>query len=462
MSAPTGLGLARVTIAAPGRRIDIALPEHLPLAELMPTLLHHLGEGMRDAEADTSGWNLCRTDGSRLLYQRSLAAQQVRDGEVLHLATREKDWPEPDYDDLVLAVAEGTRRLGPAWHGGLTRSAAVAGAAAGLLVGLVVLALSGPPWPGAALGALVVALVTLVTGTVLSRAAADAGAGAAIAAAGLPYAFVGGALLLAGTSGRAALGPAHLLAGAAVLLLASVIGFFGVADRLWLFVAGVVAALHAALAALLALTPLDAVGAAAGVVCVALLVMPLSALLSVRLARLPMPDLPQNAQELLADKPLPPREHVFATVARADEVFAGMLLGTAVTALAAQAYLVFGGPSARLLAAIVAVLLLIRSRSLTRPRHRAPLLVSGALGLSFGAAAIVLSQPQSVRPILVAAVLLPIALAVVAAGARYSRRRPSPQLARLVDALEFVLAIAVVPVALVVLGLFAYVRSLAG
>jgi type VII secretion integral membrane protein EccD len=462
MSAPTGLGLARVTIAAPGRRIDIALPEHLPLAELMPTLLHHLGEGMRDAEADTSGWNVCRADGSRLLYQRSLAAQQVRDGEVLHFATREKDWPEPDYDDLVLAVAEGTRRLGPAWHGGLTRAAAVAGASGGLLVGLVVLALSGPPWPGAALGALVVAVVTLVTGVVLSRAAADAGAGAAIAAAGLPYAFLGGALLLAGNAPPADLGPPHLLVGAALLLLASVIGFFGVADRLWLFVAGVVAALHAALAAVLALTPLDAAGAAAGVMCVALLVMPLSVLLSVRLSRLPMPDLPQNAQELLADRPLPAREQVFATVARADEIFAGLLLGTAVTALAAQAWLVTGGTAARLLAGIVAMLMLIRARSLTRPRHRAPLLVSGGLGLALGAAAVILAQPAPARPILVAAVLLPLALAVVAAGARYSRRRPTPQLARLVDALEFVLAVAVVPVAFVVLGLFSYVRGLAG
>ena len=37
-------GLARVTINAPQRRVDVALPEHVPLAELLPEVLRHAGE----------------------------------------------------------------------------------------------------------------------------------------------------------------------------------------------------------------------------------------------------------------------------------------------------------------------------------------------------------------------------------------------------------------------------------
>jgi hypothetical protein len=114
------------------------------------------------------------------------------------------------------------------------------------------------------------------------------------------------------------------------------------------------------------------------------------------------------------------------------------------------------------LAAIVAVLLLVRSRSLVRPRHRVPLLVSGGLGAVVVAAGVVLDQPVSVRPYLVFLGLLPLSLAVVGGGVRYARRRATPQLARLVDIVEFLLTAAVVPAVFVVLGLFEYVRGLAG
>ena len=44
------LGLARITISAPHRRVDVALPEHVALAELLPEVLRHAGEGLADDE----------------------------------------------------------------------------------------------------------------------------------------------------------------------------------------------------------------------------------------------------------------------------------------------------------------------------------------------------------------------------------------------------------------------------
>ncbi|HEY0696603.1 MAG TPA: EsaB/YukD family protein, partial [Micromonospora sp.] len=107
-------GLARVTISAPQRRVDVALPEQLPLAELLPEVLRHAGEGLADDGERHGGWVLRRTDGVSLSPAQALLAQGVRDGEVLHLVPARAQWPELEYDDVVEAIADGARRRGSA------------------------------------------------------------------------------------------------------------------------------------------------------------------------------------------------------------------------------------------------------------------------------------------------------------------------------------------------------------
>ena len=121
-------GLARVTISAPQRRVDVALPEHVPLAELLPEVLRHAGEGLADDGEQHGGWVLRRTDGAALATAQALLPQGVRDGEVLHLVPARAHWPELEYDDVVEAIADGARRRGAAWSPGATRAATLAGA----------------------------------------------------------------------------------------------------------------------------------------------------------------------------------------------------------------------------------------------------------------------------------------------------------------------------------------------
>ncbi len=66
-------GLARVTISAPQRRVDVALPEQTPLAELLPEVLRHAGEGLADDGEEHGGWVLRRADGAVLATARPLA-----------------------------------------------------------------------------------------------------------------------------------------------------------------------------------------------------------------------------------------------------------------------------------------------------------------------------------------------------------------------------------------------------
>src|SRR5262245_12745709 len=69
------LGLARVTVNTPHRRVDVALPEQIAIAELLPELLQHAGEGFADEGERHGGWVLRRADGTALSGEKSLHQQ---------------------------------------------------------------------------------------------------------------------------------------------------------------------------------------------------------------------------------------------------------------------------------------------------------------------------------------------------------------------------------------------------
>ncbi|MGY0231270.1 type VII secretion integral membrane protein EccD [Longispora urticae] len=455
----SGLGLARVTIATPRRRIDVALPEQSALTELLPRILAHAGEAIADDGEAHGGWILRRSDGTPLTAGRTLTANGVRDGEILHLLPRRADWPELDYDDVVDAIATGAKAYGPAWSGAATRRAGLVASGVALALGWFAVLASGPGWLGPGLFALGVGLVLVLTGTVLSRALSDGLAGAVLAAYGLPYGFLGGFLVLA--QGRE-LTAGDLLLGSSVLLVLAVAGYVGVADAPRIFAAGILTALLGLLGALLGLW-LGAAGSAALVASLLLAVTSAFPLLSMRLGKLPVPVVPANAAALDASVPLPPRVTVFAAVARADELLTGLLLGAAVVSAACAVVLVLkGGVAGLILAGVVSSAYLLRARLFPAVRHRLPLLGAGIAGLAVLGVGLLAAAPPLARLLVVAVVLLVVAGLVATAGLVYGRRTPSPYLGRTADILDVALVISVIPVACQVLGLYALVRGLAG
>ncbi len=149
---------------------------------LLPSVLPRAGESLADDGLEHGGWALRRTDGSTLDMARTLAAQGVRDGEILHLTPRYEQWPEVEYDDVVDAIAEGSRRYGLQWSGAATRATGLAAGVAILLGALVLVLRAGPPWSVPAVAALVVAVALLGAGVVVARVVPDAVAGALIGA----------------------------------------------------------------------------------------------------------------------------------------------------------------------------------------------------------------------------------------------------------------------------------------
>jgi type VII secretion integral membrane protein EccD len=461
MADSPGAGLAKVVIAAPKRRLDLALPEQIPLAMLLPSVLPRADEALADSGLEHGGWTLRRTDGSTLDLGRTLAAQNVRDGEILHLAPRYREWPELEYDDVAEAIASGARRYGVAWSSAATRVTGLVAGVGVLLGTLAMLLASGPGWAVPAAVALVVAACLLAAAIVVSRTLPDAMAGATMGAVSLVYAFVGGLAVLGGRDSLGRLGAPHLLLGSAVLLVFGLLGYLGVAAMVRLFVAGIVAGLLGILAGLVGLTALGAPATAAATVSALALLAPALPLLSIRLGKVPLPALPRTADDLLKQDPTPPAVSTYASVARADEILTGCMLAFTVVNVVCLWLISRGsGVAVPLLIAVVSLVCLLRARIFGTVRHRLPWLVTGLLGL----ATLLPALSRAALGVRLGAGLLMIlaAGATITAGLRYSRRGPSVYLSRIADIADILLVLATIPIACGVLGLYGMVRGLGG
>lgn len=458
MTSTMGTALAKVTINTSARAIDVALPEHVPVAELLPYILRHAGEGAADAGERHGGWALRRAGGERLDPAQTLGALRIRDGEILHLVPGQMDWPEIEYDDLVEAIASGARRYGRSWGKAATRTCGLAAGATILLAGTLTVLGFRPPWlvPGIVL--LVAAFVLLVLGTVLARAVPDAQAGAVFAGSGLPYAFLGGFLIAAPDNG---FGAPQWLSGSVVLAVFGILGFAGVAAYARVFIAAVIAGVLGAFGALLG-GSMPADGVAALVAATGIALLPGYPLLAIRLGRLPLPQLPQRPADLLEDEPAPPAAAVFAATARADEILSGLLLGLSATAVVCTLFLAtHGGGAQQIMLGLVAAALLLRSRVFPVPRQRVPLLVGGGLAVALLATwklpDVSGSNAGTGLFLLGTAV---VAGLVVTGGVLYSKKNPSPWLGRLSDILDVVAMLALIPFAAYLTGFFAYIQGL--
>jgi type VII secretion integral membrane protein EccD len=463
VTTPGGTSLARVTIAAPKRRMDVALPDTMLVAELLPHLLRHADDDLAEGSELHGGWVLRKATGAVLEPARNLAVQGVKDGELLHLTPRRDDWPELAYDDVVEVIARGARRAGRSWGGPATRRCGLAIGAAALVFGLGGALLAGPPWPPVGWLCLGAAAVLTVVGILLSRALADASAGAAVAAAALPYAFLGGTLLAAPGDVRLTdLGPAGLLLGSAALLVFAAAGYTGVAAVLRLFMAGIAAAVTGLLAALLSLAGVSTAGAAAVTLVVAIGLLPSYPIVASWLGRLPVPDLPSKPEDILADRPVPRRTDVFAAVARSSELLTGMLLSAAVTSAIAIAFLVTldGTPAGVFLSLAGVAALLLRARLFAMPQQRVPLLVGGLAGLATIGFAWALQERTTAAALTALAGTVAVAAIAVVAGLVYSRATPSPYVGRAADILDVLAIMALIPLACAVIGIFGAVRDM--
>lgn len=454
--------LCHVTIVAPRRRADLALPADIPLPHVLPGLLRAVGEAGGDA-ASSPGWVLQRLGGTPFDLGQTLAALGVLDGEVLYLRPREFTLPPALYDDVADVVATGVKESSGKWEPRHTRLLGAGAAAVILALGVPALVLAGGPPLGLTVVAGMLAVLLVGVGAALSRAVGDSAAGALIGYAALPYAFVAGLYGLASGSSVAGLGAPHLLAALVCTALVATVGGSLVADGVAGFLGTAVATVVGALtAAAVMVLGVPAAGAAAMTATILMSLSPLIPSLSFRIARVPLPTLPTNAEELRADNQRLDSDGVLGRTVQARRYATGMVVGIALSVLGALGYLV-GTPGwmATAMAVVLSLTLLLRARVFHGLGQRLWLLCGGLGGL----VAVGVSLSAGAGTVAAAAIvmgLLWLALLVVGLGLWLPSGRLSPFWGRAGDLVDIVLLISLFPLALGVLEVYTWIRGLSG
>ncbi len=466
MSPRAGTDLCRITIVAPGRRIDLSLPAEVPLAQMLPTLLRASGRDLADAGLAHSGWVLQRLDGPPFENGMSLAQHEVRDGEVLYFRPRMTLIPELVYDDVADVVATGKNDRADRWRPESTRRFGLVAGVAMLILGVIPILTSGPPWIGPAVAAGVVALFLVTLGAALSRAVGDSMGGAVLGFAALPYGFLAG-LLTPARHGLPLLdvGAPHLLTAFAATTVIAVLAGFGVADGLPWFVGVSFAAVVGTIAAgvVLAFHGLEPAGVAASAVVIVLAFSALIPSLSFRFARVPLPTIPGSADDLRNESTVIDGKALLQRAGSADRFATGLVAGIALVAAVALLFLAFSpGTSGPIMAAVVCLSLLLRARIFRGRSQRSWMLVVGLGGLGL------LDLALSMRgtPAEALAMVLPLVLSVAAVALVMAMwlpgHRPTPFWGRAGDIIDMVAIVALIPLTLSVLQVYPKVRGLSG
>ncbi|KNB51211.1 type VII secretion integral membrane protein EccD [Streptomyces caatingaensis] len=485
MSSTTTTGFCRVTVVAPDSRIDVALPDDVAVADLLPEVLRLSGHAPQGTTPP--GYHLVATDGTVLEPARSLAAQRVLDGALLRLRPFTESLPPAVYDDVADAVASAVARDRTLWNERLLRASGLFGGALLLVLLGFVLWFADPVrhdmhgLPGI-IAASVGVLLTALAG-VRARVYDDRASAVAMGLAALPHLMIAGSGLLALPAGEG-VGRLQFLLGCVTVLVASVALAAVVPSGDAPFVAAVFASAVGTVATFVAIltgaSPTDTAAVCAVVAIGAIAFLPG---LSARVARLPIgyaaprsaaADDPEREPGGPAGEPVD-ADRVAAQARRGHEMLLGLVGGSSAVVVGAAAVLGFSDDMwAQLLALAAGVAMLLRARLFRYTAQVAAVLGAGlaalallVLGLSLNPPAGALRSmlegdrgPLDVHTVWLAAAVAAGAALVVAVALIVPKKGLSPFWGRLSDLAESAFLLALVPLCLAVLDVYSAARSM--
>jgi type VII secretion integral membrane protein EccD len=460
----TAAGLCRLTVRAPSKAIDLAVPTDVPVADLLPAVLGYGGDDLGETGLEHEGWVLQRLGGAPLDQEATLESLGLRDGDTVYLRSRTEALPEVRLDDIVDGISTTMKESAHGWSPQASRWLLRALTLVALIGALVIIALPGGPAVQREITAGAFALLLLAGAAAASRAVGDAAAAALLGAMVGPYLVLAGWLL----PGGALTGPDHyrtlgarLLAASAAEAGASVLALAVVAAYTAFFVGATVFAVGGALGGVLLMVagmPLE--HAASILALVAVVFGAFVPTLSFRLSGLRTPPLPTNADQL--QEGIEPRSPsaVAARAVLADTwmtalyATVGLTCALCVTALAHNHRL-----SQLLMAAAVSLLLVLHSRGLGNVWQRLSLVAPGVWGAAMMVAVEVAEADPGGRT-LPAVGVASAAAALLIAGWIVPGRRLVPYWGRAAEILHSLLAVSLLPLALWVLGVYGELRAI--
>ncbi len=458
IAAPPAREVCRVTIEGPSSRADLALPLSTPLAELLPALLPHVATDPADR---ATPWRLQRLGEDLLDPDGTPETLGLRHGDVLYLRPDDDPLPAVHFDDIADGVSHVLGNQPGRWRPELTARLALTLAAL-TLAGLAFTVLR--PGPGGVTAALCAfTALILAAGCVLGRrSGAPGGVVQTAGLAGCAFAGLAGLALPRAADGGYDLGVTALAAAAGgVAVVAAILMGLGALPLTLSGTALTTAALVTIgiiLSGWLGLDPVET----AGVVAVAMFVIGhFAPNLSLRLAQLRVPHLPHDAEELQDDIEPEPEDRVAQRVIIGTACLNVFSLSSAV-AYAVGLWLMASEPGwiGWLLPLVLSSAVILQARDLTGILQRVPQVLAGGFGLLLVPTERFTTGLSGWATVLG---LLLVAAALLLVGAwKLPRSRLRPLWAHLGDILEMIAAIALLPLLLQMLHVYAFFRSLAG
>lgn len=483
MATTAATGFCRVTVVAPGGRIDVALPEDVPLSDVYPEIARLSGGAQ--SEGSLSGYHLVRRDGRALEAGLSLAGNSIRDGEVLLLRPFADSLPAAVFDDVTDAVAAAVAKDRSLWNDALMRSAGLFGGSVLLMLMAFALWFADPvrhdmhSLPGiiaAATGLLLVALAC-----VRARVYDDRAAAVALGLGAMPHLMIAGSGVLPLAEGDG-IGRVQFLLGCVVVLLASAVLVVITPNGDGPFVASSVAAAVGAVVTFVAVvTDIGPTAAAAISAPVAVATIAFLPGLSARFARLPIgfeagTDGPGRYDAGSDDVRGPAdAERIAGQARRGHELLVGLVGGWCAVVIGSAAVLGFSNDGwAQLLALATGLAMLLRARLFRYTAQVGCALVAGLGALTLLAVGLSLNPPAAIvrdmmtgdgtaldiRTIWIAASIAVAAALATAIGLIIPRTGLTAFWGRFMELGETFVLLTLIPLCLAVLDVYATVRGL--
>ncbi|WP_216893728.1 type VII secretion integral membrane protein EccD [Nocardia alni] len=475
--------LCRVSIIGGNTQVDLSLPARVPIIAMIDDIAGLISSHTpayaddEQAPAVSRHLTLARIGRPPIAPESTLAEARIRDGHLLMLCDVGARATPALFDDVIDAVARLTESTFRGWSAVAARWVAVAAALLGTPGAVLLLVLAKNHGNAVAAGAIAVGtgLTALVTAAIVARKYPQPMIAAVLSLCAVLLLGPGVALFLPTRFGS----PHTLLACAICLLLAPLayrltgVGATMIAAVMTIAVFGAAAAA----ATVLWHHPLDKIGAA--VLAVALTAISASARLAAAVSRLPVPPVPTAGGRVdpadheprptlqgigaVGATALPSAAGLAERVRVANEYQSGILIGTtAAAALGAMAAANCWSAQPHwqgvLLAAVAGLVLCLRARAFADLTQAATLIMGGILTLAVLAAGLGIGHPGALLPC--AGALLTLVALILAVGAGGQGMDPSPVLRRAGELAEYALIIAIVPLVLWTMDLYALARSI--
>ncbi|MGO1056145.1 type VII secretion integral membrane protein EccD [Crossiella sp. CA198] len=465
MSAPTAQ-LCHITVYGPGGRADLAVPSATSVSSLLPVLLKHTS-GPGGPGAGEGAWTLQRLGEPPLDPDGTPETLDWLDGEIFHLRRTAEALPELDFDDVADGMATVVNRRADRWQPEFNRWL-FAGLSGISLLLLAIVVLQPVTWLVSVLFSSVLAGL-LIGGALVAGYRTDntplillTGLG------GCGFAALAGAIGVGGGQETLALQAIPVLfGGLALVLAAGILGLghalFARAIPVWpvtaLGLAGAIAVGSMSAYLFLAWTPAKVAAVLCAILLLSLVFAPHVA---IRSAHIRGPRLPRTAAELPREIDPAPAAELARRTGYADDFLTSIAVAAALSYAAAVPVLATAGDGFSFaLAALFAVIALIRGARLTGVWQRIPLLLAGF----YGSALVATSMVGGYGPLGRTLTLLGLAgvfLALLLAMLRPVHQRLLPIWGHLANWAEILTAVAVLPVLVELFGFYAWAASLMG